>query len=224
MTVLVVDDEEALLLGLKKSLKREGYTVLTATDGEACLEVLTAERVDLVILDVMLPRLDGMTVCRRIREKNDTPVIMLTAKDDVIDRVMGLESGADDYLAKPFHTRELIARVRSVLRRTNAAPREDAILTVGPVSLDRGRRSVRCRGRPVELTAREFDILAALMARPGVVASREALLDAVCGEEGLELRTVDVHVSRLREKLEEEPGGSRFIRTKWGVGYYVSEI
>lgn len=223
MTALIVDDEAALILGLRKSLEREGFDVLTAVDGEGCLKVLTAETVDIVILDVMLPRLDGLSVCRRIRESSDTPVIMLTARDEVIDRVMGLECGADDYLAKPFHTRELIARMRSVLRRVAPSARRGGVLSVGHVTLDREKRCVQRDGRPVELTAREFDILAALMERPGVVLSREVLLDAVRGDEGLELRTVDVHVSRLREKLDGAADGPRLIRTKWGVGYYCSD-
>lgn len=222
--ILLVDDEPGLVKGLRLSLEQEGFQVTTAADGREALEKFKAGGFDLIVLDLMLPEVDGLTVCRQIRAAGMTPIIMLTAKADDIDKILGLELGADDYLTKPFNTRELIARIRAVLRRVEAPAREQESgrIQVGDLVLHTPKRTAAVAGRPLDLTAREYDLLELLARHPGVVYTRQQLLDLVWGYEFTgDDRTVDVHVRRIREKLEETPARPRYLRTKWGVGYYL---
>jgi DNA-binding response OmpR family regulator len=225
-SILVVEDEPSLLSTIAFNLRREGYRVLTAADGEAGLATALRERPDLLILDLMLPRLDGLEVCRRLRQESAIPILMLTAKADEVDRVVGLELGADDYLTKPFSMRELLARVKAMLRRVQMlqaegreSPSPPAIVS-GDLEVDLSRRRVSLRGQEVALKPREFDLLAFLTRHPGQVCTREALLQRVWGYEYTgDTRTVDVHVRGLREKLEQDPAHPARIQTVWGVGY-----
>ena len=225
MRILVVDDEKTLVKGMKFNLENEGYEVECAYDGAAALELAREGRFDLIILDVMMPEMDGLEACMKIREFSNVPIIMLTAKSEDADKLMGFECGADDYLTKPFNILELKARVRALLRRTAAAAakqQEAGDLTVGHIRLDPAERSAWKDGVQVELTAKEFDLMELLMRNPGRVYSRENLLNVVWGYEYAgDYRTVDVHVRRLREKLELDPANPEYILTKWGVGYYL---
>jgi DNA-binding response OmpR family regulator len=219
--ILVVDDEPPIVELVSGYLAREGYDVLTAGDGLAALDVLGADDIDVVVLDVMLPGMDGVEVCRRLRTFSDAYVIMLTARGEEIDRIVGLTVGADDYLVKPFSPRELVARVKAVLRR----PRDRASgLTPPGLELDTARRSVRVDGRSIDLTALEFDLLAALARDPGVVVGRQALLDRVWGPEFIaDDHLVDVHIANLRRKLGDDPARPRFVETVRGVGYRLRD-
>ena len=223
MKILVVDDEMLLVKGMKFNLENEGYTVETAYDGEAALELAKSNDFDLIILDLMMPKLDGLSACMKIREFSNVPIIMLTAKSEDADKIMGFESGADDYITKPFNILELKARIRAMLRRAGASTqREVTMLTAGHISLDSEQRVAIRDGETVELTAKEFDLLELLMKNPRRVYSRENLMDLVWGYTYAgDFRTVDVHIRRLREKLEKNPAEPEFIMTKWGVGYYL---
>ena len=224
--ILVVDYEAVLVKGIRFNLQQEGYQVETGSDGEQAVELAREGSFDLVILDLMMPKIDGLQACMRIREFSDVPIIMLTAKGEDSDKLMGFACGADDYVTKPFNILELKARVRALLRRTAAAAvkqQETGELTVGHIHLDPAERSAWKDGAPVELTAKEFDLMELLMRNPGRVYSRENLLNVVWGYEYVgDYRTVDVHIRRLREKLELDPANPEYIRTKWGVGYYLS--
>jgi DNA-binding response OmpR family regulator len=221
-TILLVDDEEAVQKLLTYPLEHEGFRVLQARDGEEALQRFAGERVDLVVLDLMLPKLDGLEVCRRLRAHSTVPIIMLTARDDELDKVVGLELGADDYITKPFSIREFRSRVRALLRRAAIGGRADAgdtIVSDGLV-IDVAKRTVDVRGARVELTYVEFELLRTMAARPGRVFSRQALLEALWGDYAYrEPRTIDVHVRHLREKLERDPREPEFIFTVRGVGY-----
>ncbi|HIR09150.1 MAG TPA: response regulator transcription factor [Candidatus Avoscillospira stercoripullorum] len=223
MKVLVVDDEKLLVKGIKFNLENDGYEVLTGADGVEAVEIAAKEAVDLVVLDLMMPRMDGLEACQKIREFSDVPIIMLTAKADDMDKLLGFEHGADDYLTKPFNILELKARIRALLRRAGA--RRDtpsAKLVCDNITLDTDARNAYNDDALAELTAKEFDLIELLMRNPNRVYSREALLDAIWGYDayGSEIRTVDVHIRRLREKLERDPAEPAHILTKWGVGYY----
>ena len=222
--ILVVDDEAVLVKGIRFNLQQEGYQVETGSDGEQAVELAREGSFDLIILDLMMPKIDGLQACMRIREFSDVPIIMLTAKSEDSDKLMGFACGADDYVTKPFNILELKARVRALLRRTAAAAakqQEAGDLTVGHIRLDPAERSAWKDGAPVELTAKEFDLMELLMRNPGRVYSRENLLNVVWGYAyGGDYRTVDVHIRRLREKLEPDPARPVHIMTKWGVGYY----
>ena len=226
MRVLVVDDENLLVKGIKFNLENDGYEVLTGSDGQEALEIAAKERPDLIILDVMMPRMDGLEACQRIREFSNVPIIMLTAKADDMDKLMGFEHGADDYLTKPFNILELKARVRALLRRSGrgAAETKATELTRGHITLDIDARNAYNDGILTDLTAKEFDLMELLMRNPNRVYSRETLLDTIWGYEyHSEIRTVDVHIRRLREKLERNPAEPAHILTKWGVGYYFKD-
>ncbi|MCI8525451.1 MAG: response regulator transcription factor [Oscillospiraceae bacterium] len=222
MKILVVDDEQLLVKGIKFNLENEGYEVLAAYDGIEAVETAQSQPVDLIILDLMMPRLDGLDACRKIREFSDVPIIMLTAKADDMDKLMGFEHGADDYLTKPFNILELKARVRALLRRSaSRQPDRQALLTHGHITIDAEGRNAYRGDTAVDLTAKEFDLIELLMRNPNRVYSRESLLDTIWGYEyRSDIRTVDVHIRRLREKLELCPAEPEYILTKWGVGYY----
>ena len=223
--ILVVDDEKVLVKGIKFNLENEGYQVEVGYDGEQAVELARNGGFDLIILDLMMPKIDGLQACMRIREFSNVPVIMLTARSEDTDKIIGFEYGADDYITKPFNILELKARVRALLRRSGAAELKQSggVLTAGHIKLDTGERSAWKDGRSVELTAKEFDLMELLMRNPGRVYSRENLLNVVWGYEYIgDYRTVDVHVRRLREKLELDPANPEFIRTKWGVGYFLA--
>ena len=229
MRILVVDDEKLLVKGMKFNFENEGYTVDACYDGEAAVSMARSTEYDLIILDWMMPKKDGLEACQEIRSFSTVPIIMLTARSEGSDLLMGFESGADDYVTKPFNILELKARVRALLRRSAitsapAAAENEAILKKGHISLDEARRSAYKDGQLIELTMKEFDLMLFLMKNPGKVYSRESLLDLVWGYEYLgDNRTVDVHIRRLREKLELNPAQPEYIITKWGVGYYFAD-
>jgi DNA-binding response OmpR family regulator len=219
-TVLVVDDEPIVREVVVSYLKREGYRTLEAGDGDRARELVERESPDLVVLDLMLPGIDGLSVCRWIRTHSDLPVIMLTARGEEADRIVGLELGADDYVTKPFSPRELAARVRTVLRRSTPPSPLNERLAFEGLEIDAATREVRCDGEAVRLTAKEFDLLWFLASHPRRVFSRDQLMDRVWGyEAALDTGTVTVHVRRLREKIERDASHPRFLETVWGVGY-----
>jgi DNA-binding response OmpR family regulator len=223
-TVLVVDDEPKIVQLARDYLEHAGFAVLTSGDGAAALQLARTRRPDLVVLDLGLPAMDGLDVTKALRAESTIPIVILTARDDEVDRILGLELGADDYMTKPFSPRELVARVRSVLRRTERVPEAGARLVVGDLVVDRDRHEVEVTGRSVELTATEFAIVAALAAQPGRVFTRSQLLDAVHGVafESYE-RAIDAHVKNIRRKLEPDPHAPRYLLTVHGVGYRIAD-
>ena len=224
--ILVVDDERILVKGIKFNLENEGYQVQVGYDGEEAVELARQGGFDLIILDLMMPKIDGLQACMRIREFSNVPVIMLTARSEDTDKILGFEYGADDYITKPFNILELKARVRALLRRSGAVGQQksSACLEMGHIRLDPVERTAWKNGDRVELTAKEFDLMELLLRNPGRVYSRENLLNVVWGYEYIgDFRTVDVHIRRLREKLELQPANPEYIRTKWGVGYFLSK-
>lgn len=223
MKILVVDDEKLLVKGMRFNLENEGYEVETAYDGKTAVELARNGSFDLIILDVMMPEMDGLETCMHIREFSDVPVIMLTARSEDTDKLMGFEYGADDYVTKPFNILELKARIRALLRRSGsaAAAKKSSLLTCGELSLDTEQRLAMKKGEVVELTAKEYQLMELFMNNPRRVYSREMLMDTVWGYTYAgDYRTVDVHIRRLREKLETNPAEPEYIMTKWGVGYY----
>jgi DNA-binding response OmpR family regulator len=222
-TILLVDDEDSIQTLLTFPLERDGYRVVQARDGEEALRRFGDENVDLVVLDVMLPRLDGLEVCKRLRSQSNVPIIMLTARGEELDKVLGLELGADDYITKPFSIREFRSRVRALLRRAatpRAAAERDAIIDRGELKIDLPRRTVEIRGETIQLTFIEFEMLVVLAASPGVVFSRRELLERLRGgSDYREPRTIDVHVRHLREKIERDPSNPELILTIRGAGY-----
>lgn len=228
MRILVVDDERTLVKGIKFNLENEGYQVDCGFDGEEAVALARSVSYDLIILDLMMPKKDGLQACQEIRMFSTVPIIMLTARSEDADKLMGFESGADDYITKPFNIMELKARTRALLRRASIAAPADAgaaeKLTRGHITVDTARRSALSDGQSVELTMKEFDLIEFLMKNPGKVYSREQLLDLVWGYDYQgDIRTVDVHIRRLREKLEKDPAKPEYIVTKWGVGYYFAD-
>ncbi len=223
--ILVVDDEAIIVKGLKFSLEQEGYEVECAYDGASAVEKAESTDYDLILLDVMLPELSGYEVCQRIRENSDVPVIMLTAKSEDIDKIMGLDFGADDYITKPFNILEVKARIKAIFRRNskkeNYSQSNNTTVTFGNMTIDTARRNVRIDGTDINLTTREFDLLLFLTKNPEKIFSREELLKEVWDSDSAgDLRTVDVHVRRLREKIEKNPANPEYVHTKWGMGYY----
>ena len=227
MKILVVDDELLLVKGMKFNLENEGYTVETAYDGASAIDMAKTGDFDLIILDLMMPQVDGLTACMRIREFSNVPIIMLTARSEDADKIIGLESGADDYITKPFNILELKARIRALLRRANAALQQKAqntLLSAGGVTLDPEQRVALRDGKVVDLTAKEYDLIELFVKNPRRVYSRENLMDLVWGYTYAgDYRTVDVHIRRLREKLEDDPAAPQHILTKWGIGYYFKD-
>ncbi|MDO4344700.1 MAG: response regulator transcription factor [Eubacteriales bacterium] len=222
--VLVVDDEKLIVKGIRFSLEQDGMEVDCAYDGEEALQMARDKEYDIILLDLMLPKVDGLSVCQQIREFSNVPVVMLTAKGDDMDKIMGLEYGADDYITKPFNILEVKARLKAIMRRTGkpaASETKSKVVEVGDLVLDCESRRVSIAGKEINLTAKEFDVLELLVFSPNKVYSRENLLDIVWGYEYPgDVRTVDVHIRRLREKIEENPSEPKYVHTKWGVGYY----
>ncbi|MCI8315077.1 MAG: response regulator transcription factor [Lachnospiraceae bacterium] len=228
--VLVVDDEKLIVKGLRFSLEQDDMEVECAYDGEEALEMAKSNQYDLVLLDIMLPKLTGLEVCQQIREFSDVPVIMLTAKGEDMDKILGLEYGADDYITKPFNILEVKARIKAIIRRTGSktkgvSEKKAQVLEAGDLRLDCEGRRLHISGVEVNLTAKEFDVLELLVLNPNRVYSRENLLKLVWGEDYPgDVRTVDVHIRRLREKIEPNPSEPKYVHTKWGVGYYYKNI
>lgn len=223
--ILVVDDEKLIVKGIKFSLEQDGMDVDTAFDGEEALRLARTDEYSLIVLDVMLPKIDGLEVCQQVREFSNVPIIMVTAKGDDMDKIMGLEYGADDYITKPFNILELKARIKAILRRSvrkvDLAEEKKDILKIRDLVIELSSRRIFIHDREVNLTAKEFDLLELFMENPGKVYSRESLLNTVWGYDYPgDIRTVDVHVRRLREKIEDNPSDPKYIHTKWGVGYY----
>lgn len=223
--ILAVDDERDILELISYNLNKEGFRVSVSTDGEEALRLIKQEKFDLILLDLMLPGIQGMELCKILKASGDTasiPVIMLTAKADEFDKVLGLEMGADDYITKPFSPRELIARIKAVLRRTHEAPLADDIITIGDLEINTGTYQVTKRQETLKLSATEFKLLLYLVQKKGRVFNRDMLLDAVWKDEAfVEPRTVDVHIRRLRERVEDDPSKPRYIKTRRGIGYYM---
>ncbi|MBR7178242.1 MAG: response regulator transcription factor [Oscillospiraceae bacterium] len=227
MKILVVDDEALLVKGIRFNLQNDGYEVITGSDGVQAVELARTQNPDLIVLDVMMPKLDGLGACSKIREFSDVPIILLTAKAGDMDKLLGFDQGADDYLTKPFNILELKARIRALLRRSTAAAVKAAPaneLSGGGIRLDLDARNAYRGTEVVDLTAKEFDVIEFLMRNPNRVFSRENLLDTIWAYEyRSDIRTVDVHIRRLREKLEDNPAEPKHILTKWGVGYYFKK-
>lgn len=222
--VLVVDDEKLIVKGIRFSLEQDNMKVVVAYDGEEALEKVREQEFDIILLDLMLPKMNGLEVCQQIREFSNVPIIMITAKGDDMDKIMGLEYGADDYITKPFNILEVKARIKAIMRRTgrkNKKEEQDKIVTAGTMKLDCDGRRLYIEGREINLTSKEFDVLELLALHPNHVYSRENLLKLVWGNDYPgDVRTVDVHIRRLREKIEKNPSEPGFVHTKWGVGYY----
>ncbi len=225
--VLVVDDEKLIVKGIRFSLEQDGMDVDCAYDGQEALDLIQKNEYDVVLLDVMLPVLTGFEVCQQVREFSDVPIIMLTAKGDDMDKILGLEYGADDYITKPFNILEVKARIKAIIRRSNAGHSHDEnpkLLTYDVLKVDCDSRRAYIEDKEVNLTAKEFDLLELLMVHPNKVYSREELLNTVWGYDYPgDVRTVDVHIRRLREKIENKPSDPKYIHTKWGVGYYFQK-
>lgn len=222
--VLVVDDEKLIVKGVRFSLQQDGMEVDCAYDGEEALEKIRANEYDIVLLDIMLPKLDGFEVCQQVREFSDVPILMLTAKGDDMDKILGLEYGADDYITKPFNILEVKARIKAITRRTTKSAQQkknDATIHASDMTLDTDSKRLYIKEKEINLTSKEFDVLELLVRNPDKVYSREKLLQLVWGSQYPgDVRTVDVHIRRLREKIEENPSEPKYVHTKWGVGYY----
>lgn len=237
-TILIVDDEKPIVDILYYNLEKEGYNIIEANDGEAAINMAFEQKPDLILLDIMLPKVDGLTVCKRIRNSLNMPIIMISAKDEEIDKILGLELGADDYITKPFSVRELVARVKANLRKAEIsgqkvgktekieAPKkedEDKVVVIGELYINLDKFEVKVRNKPIDLTLREFEVLRYLANQPGQVVTREALLEKVWGYEYYgDIRTVDVTIRRIREKIEIDTSSPKLLITKRGVGYYLS--
>lgn len=236
-TILIVDDEKPIVDILVYNLQKEGYNTIEANDGEEAIKIAFEQKPDLILLDIMLPKVDGLTVCKRIRNSFNMPIIMISAKDEEIDKILGLELGADDYITKPFSVRELVARVKANLRKAEVSvkveepeieekretKKEDSIIVIGELTINLDKFEVKVRGKPIDLTLREFEVLRYLANQPGQVTTRELLLEKVWGYEYYgDIRTVDVTIRRIREKIEIDTSNPKILITKRGVGYYIA--
>ncbi len=225
--VLVVDDEKLIVKGIRFSLEQDGYEVDCAYDGEEAFEMAKANQYDMILLDVMLPKMDGFEVCQQVRETSDVPIIMLTAKGDDMDKILGLEYGADDYITKPFNILEVKARIKAIMRRMTppaGSAKDSNLLKSGDVELNIDSRKLKILDKDYNLTSKEFDMMYLFVSNPGKIYSRELLLEKIWGEDYPgDARTVDVHIRRLREKIEPNPSDPRYIQTRWGVGYFYHE-
>lgn len=219
MNVLIVDDEKLIVKGLKHSLEQQGYNVFAAYDGSGAMEIIEENKIDFIILDLMLPDTDGMMLCKKIRKQYDMPILMLTAKDGDYDKILGFEFGADDYMTKPFNTLELLARMKAIVRRVERHEK-DEIIEISDLIINRAERRVYIKGKEINLTSKEFEMLYLLANNPGRVFTRDEIFNKVWDEEAFDVRTIDVHVRNLREKIEQDGSNPKYIMTKWGVGYY----
>ncbi|NLJ78998.1 MAG: response regulator transcription factor [Tissierellia bacterium] len=222
MNILIVDDEQLIIKGLRRSLEQQGYTVFAAYDGAQALDIIDNESIDFIILDLMLPDIDGMILCQKIRQNHSMPILMLTAKDGDYDKILGFEFGADDYMTKPFNTLELIARIKAITRRFKIEEARPSISIRGLV-INKDERTVHIDESMIRLTVKEFDMLYLLAQHPGRVYTREQIFNHIWEEEPLDVRTIDVHIRNLREKIEQDPKNPEYIMTKWGVGYYFNK-
>lgn len=222
MNILVVDDERLIVKGIKGSLEVQGYKVYAAYTGSEALDIINNEKIDFIILDLMLPDIDGMMLCKKIREKYDTPILMLTAKAGDYDKILGFELGADDYMTKPFNVLELLARIKAISRRYEAK-KNVSNLEFDHLVINYEERKVYVRGREVKLTQKEFDMLYLMAKSPGRVFTREEIYNYIWKEDAVDIRTIDVHIKNLREKIEEDIKKPKYIMTKWGVGYYFNK-
>ncbi len=222
MNVLIVDDEKLIVKGLKYSLEQQGYKVFAAYTGYEAMELIEKNTMDFIILDLMLPDADGMMLCKRIRADHDIPILMLTAKDGDYDKILGFEFGTDDYMTKPFNTLELIARVKAIMRRAGKIG-EGKVIASGSLEINWDERSAYAEGKEINLTAKEFDMLYLLASNPGRVFTREEIFRQIWKEDAFDVRTIDVHIRNLRDKVEQDAKHPRYIMTKWGVGYYFNK-
>jgi len=222
VNILIVDDEKLIVKGLRHSLEQQGYKVFAAYDGAQALNTIAKEKIDFIILDLMLPDIDGMILCKEIREEHSMPILMLTAKDGDYDKILGFEFGADDYMTKPFNTLELIARIKAITRRFEIK-KDDSIIVIENLVINKDERTLYIDDNRIKLTAKEFDILYLLAKNPGRVYTREQIFHHIWEEEPLDVRTIDVHIRNLREKIEKEVKNPEYIMTKWGVGYYFNK-
>ena len=220
MNILVIDDEKLIVKGLTNSLEQQNYKVYPAYNGAEALATQEKEKIDLIILDLILPDIDGMILCKKIRENHNTPILMLTAKDGDYDKILGFEFGADDYMTKPFNTLELIARIKAITRRLESQ-KENIILSLGDLVINKDERKVYIENKEIELTQKEFDMLYLLANSPGRVFTREEMFNQIWEEEPFDVRTIDVHIKNLREKIGDKE--QKYILTKWGVGYYFNK-
>ena len=225
--VLVVDDEKLIVKGIRFSLEQDGMEVECAYDGEEALRLATEQSFDMILLDVMLPKLDGFMVCQQIREFSDVPIVMLTARGDDMDKILGLDYGADDYITKPFNILEVKARIKAIMRRTSPErhePEKSSSIVSGDITLDTDSRRLYVSGRDIDLTSKEYELMLLFVKNPDKVYGREELLSTIWGADYPgDARTVDVHIRRLREKIEPNPSEPKYIRTRWGAGYYYHE-
>lgn len=219
MNVLIVDDEKLIVKGLKHSLEQQGYNVFAAYTGMEAMEVIKENKIDFIILDLMLPDTDGMLLCKKIRMQYDIPILMLTAKDGDYDKILGFEFGADDYMTKPFNTLELLARMKAITRRVERHEQDETI-EIADLIINRSERRVYIKDKEINLTSKEFEMLYLLANNPGRVFTREEIFRQIWDEDAFDVRTIDVHIRNLREKIERDGGNTKYIMTKWGVGYY----
>ncbi len=222
MNILVVDDEKLIVKGIKSVLEQQGYKVYAAYTGNEALSILATENIDFIILDLMLPDMDGMMLCRKIRENRDTPILMLTAKDGDYDKILGFELGADDYMTKPFNILELIARIKAITRRSESKA-NNPILSFGDLVINYEERKAYKNNKEIKLTLKEFEVLYLLAKNQGKVFTREEIFNHIWEEEPVDVRTIDVHIKNLRDKIEEDTKKPKYIMTKWGVGYYFNK-
>lgn len=223
INILIVDDEKLIVKGLKHSLEQQGYDVFAAYDGAAALNIIEDEKIDFIILDLMLPDTDGMLLCKKIREDQSMPILMLSAKDGDYDKILGFEFGADDYMTKPFNTLELLARIKAITKRSEIK-QENKILTIGELEINLSERRTYIKKNEIELTAKEFDMLYLMAKNPGRVYTREEIFRQVWNEDAFDVRTIDVHIRNIREKIKDDVKNPKYIQTKWGVGYYFYKI
>ncbi|NLY77055.1 MAG: response regulator transcription factor [Tissierellia bacterium] len=223
MNILIVDDERLIVKGIKSVLEQQGYMVYDAYTASEALSLLARERIDFIILDLMLPDMDGMMLCKKIRESRDTPILMLTAKDGDYDKILGFELGADDYMTKPFNVLELIARIKAIARRSESKTSNPA-LYYGDLVINYEERKAYKNNKEIKLTAKEFEVLYLLANNPGKVFTREEIFNHIWEEEPVDVRTIDVHIRNLREKIESDTKRPKYLMTKWGVGYYFNKV
>jgi len=222
MNILIVEDEKLIVKGLKSILEQQGYKVYAAYTADEALSLLAKENIDFIILDLMLPDMDGMMLCKKIRDDSDIPILMLTAKAGEYDKILGFELGADDYMTKPFNVLELIARIKAITRRSNSKTK-DLILKYGDLVINYEERKAYMKNKEIKLTAKEFEVLYLLAKNPGKVFTREEIFNHIWEDEPVDVRTIDVHIKKLREKIEVDTKNPKYIMTKWGVGYYFNK-